>query len=78
MSTNPEVKPSQIELRCGKNSDATYSGVAYLDGQQLHPAADYGFNKGNCEDVKRVHDKLLKEFDGAVITVVGDCSECLS
>ena len=68
--SGPQVKPAQVELRCVKNSDGTYNGGSYLDGKQLLPAADYGFHRGTCDDVKRVHDKLQREYAGANIQVV--------
>jgi hypothetical protein len=75
--TEPTVKPAKVELRCKRNADGSYNGGSYLNGKQLVPATDYTFHNGDCDEVKRVYRRLHKDFDGADISVIGDCKDCL-
>ena len=64
-----------IEIRCVKNADGTYNAASFENGRSI-VGKDYGVDRGNCDDIRALWNKLQSTYSDNSIKVKGECIEC--
>lgn len=65
----------KIEIKCTKNKEGSYSAYTLQDGALL---TGYDVNRGSCNDIRALYQKVLNTYGGNSIEIGGACSECLA
>gem|GEM_PF-1574764 len=65
-----------IEIRCRRNQDGTFNGVAYQDEAQL---ADFEVQNATCEQIRHLYLRVSAEYPPDVaIRISKSCRDCVS
>lgn len=65
-----------IEVRCNKNSGGTYNASTFVNGKLLEEA-DLSVNRGNCDAIALLYDRLKKLHPGIKPRIRGLDKMCM-
>ena len=71
------IRPPSVELRCVRNDSGSFKAGAYCDGSQLQDVSKYTVQNGTCDDIRRIHRQLRKDYPGVPIIVNDSCADCI-
>lgn len=67
---------TSIEIRCNKNNGGTYNAHTFVNGKKAE-GADMSVNRGNCDAIALLYDKLQKLHPGIKPRIKGLDKMCL-
>ena len=64
-----------IEIRCVKNNDGTYNAASFENKRPI-AGKDYGVDRGTCNDIRALWNRLQSAYPDNSIKVKGECADC--
>jgi hypothetical protein len=70
------VLPPQLEIRCRRNADGSFSAQAFASEQVFAIDLEGVLPRGSCDDIRLYLGVLRKTYPQVKFSISGPCADC--